>query len=108
MPVLDREKCVHCGARIWNCAQPLPDNLNARHRLPRRHRRAARSCDAPSQKGAGDALVAGLAKTQPSDAVKERDEGVASTLWRRGVAATFTAPQLHDYGFSRVLMSGAP
>jgi len=86
----------------------LPDNLNARHRLPRRHRRAARSCDAPSQKGAGDALVAGLAKTQPSDAVKERDEGVASTLWRRGVAATFTAPQLHDYGFSRVLMSGAP
>jgi hypothetical protein len=39
--------------------------------------------------------------------VKERDEGVASTLWRRGVAATFTAPQLHEYGFSRMLMSGA-
>ena len=26
MPVFDREKCVHCGACIWNCAQPLPDN----------------------------------------------------------------------------------
>ena len=26
MPVFDREKCVHCGAYIWNCAQPLPDN----------------------------------------------------------------------------------
>jgi Fe-S-cluster-containing dehydrogenase component len=24
--VFDREKCVHCGACIWNCAQPLPDN----------------------------------------------------------------------------------
>ena len=22
----DREKCVHCGACIWNCTQPLPDN----------------------------------------------------------------------------------
>jgi dissimilatory sulfite reductase (desulfoviridin) alpha/beta subunit len=26
VPVFDREKCVHCGACIWNCAQPLPDN----------------------------------------------------------------------------------
>ena len=26
MPNFDREKCVHCGACVWNCAQPLPDN----------------------------------------------------------------------------------
>jgi len=26
VPVFDREKCVHCGACVWNCAQPLPDN----------------------------------------------------------------------------------
>jgi electron-transferring-flavoprotein dehydrogenase len=26
VPVFDREKCVHCGACIWNRAQPLPDN----------------------------------------------------------------------------------
>ena len=26
VPVFDREKYVHCGACIWNCAQPLPDN----------------------------------------------------------------------------------
>jgi electron-transferring-flavoprotein dehydrogenase len=26
-PVFDREKCVHCGACIWNCAQPLPDDF---------------------------------------------------------------------------------
>ena len=26
VPNFDREKCVHCGACIWNCAQPLPDN----------------------------------------------------------------------------------
>jgi electron-transferring-flavoprotein dehydrogenase len=26
VPSFDREKCVHCGACIWNCAQPLPDN----------------------------------------------------------------------------------
>jgi electron-transferring-flavoprotein dehydrogenase len=26
VPAFDREKCVHCGACIWNCAQPLPDN----------------------------------------------------------------------------------
>jgi len=24
VPVFDREKCVHCGACLWNCAQPLP------------------------------------------------------------------------------------
>jgi electron-transferring-flavoprotein dehydrogenase len=24
MPSFDREKCVHCGACYWNCAQPLP------------------------------------------------------------------------------------
>jgi electron-transferring-flavoprotein dehydrogenase len=23
-PQFDREKCVHCGACLWNCAQPLP------------------------------------------------------------------------------------
>jgi electron-transferring-flavoprotein dehydrogenase len=26
VPAFDREKCVHCGACIWNCAQPLPEN----------------------------------------------------------------------------------
>jgi electron-transferring-flavoprotein dehydrogenase len=25
-PAFDREKCVHCGACYWNCAQPLPGN----------------------------------------------------------------------------------
>jgi len=26
VPNFDREKCVHCGACVWNCAQPLPDD----------------------------------------------------------------------------------
>ncbi|HOX57632.1 MAG TPA: 4Fe-4S ferredoxin [Candidatus Paceibacterota bacterium] len=26
VPAFDREKCVHCGACYWNCAQPLPAN----------------------------------------------------------------------------------
>jgi electron-transferring-flavoprotein dehydrogenase len=26
MPSFDREKCVHCGACLWNCSQPLPEN----------------------------------------------------------------------------------
>ena len=26
VPAFDREKCVHCGACYWNCAQPLPEN----------------------------------------------------------------------------------
>jgi electron-transferring-flavoprotein dehydrogenase len=26
VPSFDREKCVHCGACLWNCAKPLPDN----------------------------------------------------------------------------------
>jgi len=26
VPNFDREKCIHCGACLWNCAQPLPDN----------------------------------------------------------------------------------
>jgi electron-transferring-flavoprotein dehydrogenase len=26
VPAFDREKCVHCGACVWNCATPLPDN----------------------------------------------------------------------------------
>ena len=26
VPSFDREKCVHCGACQWNCAQPLPEN----------------------------------------------------------------------------------
>ena len=30
VPAFDREKCVHCGACVWNCAQPLPDNPDAR------------------------------------------------------------------------------
>jgi electron-transferring-flavoprotein dehydrogenase len=25
LPVFDREKCVHCGACVWNCVQTLPD-----------------------------------------------------------------------------------
>ena len=25
-PKFDREKCVHCGACIWNCAMQLPDD----------------------------------------------------------------------------------
>ena len=25
-PAFDREKCVHCGACLWNCAQPLPED----------------------------------------------------------------------------------
>lgn len=24
-PLFDREKCVHCGACIWNCSKPSPD-----------------------------------------------------------------------------------
>ena len=26
VPAFDREKCVHCGACYWNCAQPIPGN----------------------------------------------------------------------------------
>jgi electron-transferring-flavoprotein dehydrogenase len=26
LPVFDREKCVHCGACLWNCARPNPAN----------------------------------------------------------------------------------
>jgi electron-transferring-flavoprotein dehydrogenase len=26
VPAFDREKCVHCGACHWNCAQPIPDS----------------------------------------------------------------------------------
>ena len=26
VPSFDREKCVHCGACLWNCTQPLPEN----------------------------------------------------------------------------------
>jgi electron-transferring-flavoprotein dehydrogenase len=26
VPAFDREKCVHCGACYWNCAQPTPSN----------------------------------------------------------------------------------
>ncbi|HTI98410.1 MAG TPA: hypothetical protein VL527_05855 [Dongiaceae bacterium] len=28
VPVFDREKCVHCGACLWNCATPVPGNPN--------------------------------------------------------------------------------
>ncbi len=42
VPAFDREKCVHCGACLWNCAQPIPGEPGAHeHRLPRRHRRTA-------------------------------------------------------------------
>ncbi len=26
VPVFDREKCVHCGACLWNCTRALPDD----------------------------------------------------------------------------------
>jgi electron-transferring-flavoprotein dehydrogenase len=26
VPLFDREKCVHCGACMWNCATPLPED----------------------------------------------------------------------------------
>jgi electron-transferring-flavoprotein dehydrogenase len=26
VPVFDREKCVHCGACVWNCSQPLEED----------------------------------------------------------------------------------
>ncbi len=26
VPAFDREKCIHCGACVWNCTQPLEDN----------------------------------------------------------------------------------
>jgi electron-transferring-flavoprotein dehydrogenase len=26
IPAFDREKCVHCGACLWNCAQPHPED----------------------------------------------------------------------------------
>jgi electron-transferring-flavoprotein dehydrogenase len=26
IPAFDREKCVHCGACLWNCSQPLLSN----------------------------------------------------------------------------------
>ena len=24
VPVFDREKCVHCGACLWNCSREVP------------------------------------------------------------------------------------
>jgi electron-transferring-flavoprotein dehydrogenase len=26
VPSFDREKCIHCGACLWNCATPVPGN----------------------------------------------------------------------------------
>jgi electron-transferring-flavoprotein dehydrogenase len=26
VPTFDREKCIHCGACLWNCSQPRPDD----------------------------------------------------------------------------------
>ena len=26
VPAFDREKCVHCGACVWNCSQPRPED----------------------------------------------------------------------------------
>jgi electron-transferring-flavoprotein dehydrogenase len=26
VPAFDREKCVHCGACLWNCSQATPEN----------------------------------------------------------------------------------
>ncbi len=32
VPAFDREKCVHCGACIWNCTQPVNDGTNIEFR----------------------------------------------------------------------------
>jgi len=26
VPNFDREKCIHCGACLWNCATPVSDH----------------------------------------------------------------------------------
>ncbi|MEK7755137.1 MAG: 4Fe-4S binding protein, partial [Acidobacteriota bacterium] len=26
VPVFDREKCIHCGACLWNCSQPIKED----------------------------------------------------------------------------------
>jgi electron-transferring-flavoprotein dehydrogenase len=26
VPAFDREKCIHCGACIWNCGTPLDED----------------------------------------------------------------------------------
>ena len=42
VPAFDREKCVHCGACIWNCAASLEDDPRPRqHRVHGRRRRPA-------------------------------------------------------------------
>jgi hypothetical protein len=50
--------------------------------------RPAGSCDAPSQKGVGDAPVANRLVDLPF--LNENNEGIVATLWRRGVAATYS------------------
>ena len=39
-PAFEREKCVHCGACLWNCGHS-PDGEHSQHRVPRRLRRPA-------------------------------------------------------------------
>ena len=40
LPAFEREKCVHCGACLWNCAHS-PDGRTLQHRIPRRRGRTA-------------------------------------------------------------------
>ena len=40
VPAFEREKCVHCGACLWNCGQSAR-RRRLQHRIPRRRRRAA-------------------------------------------------------------------
>ena len=41
VPAFDREKCIHCGACIWNCAAPLEDDPLRSNIFPPRRRPAA-------------------------------------------------------------------
>ena len=41
VPAFDREKCVHCGACLWNCTERLGRHRAGEPRVPRRRGRAA-------------------------------------------------------------------
>ena len=40
LPAFEREKCIHCGACLWNCGTS-PDGEHSQHRLPSRFGRPA-------------------------------------------------------------------
>ena len=71
MPVFDREKCVHCGACIWNRAQPLPDN-------PER-------TDIAFRAGAGGLHPAGNLSSVRSEIVVENQSTKISSPVRGGI-----------------------